>query len=365
MAAIAAARVVTPAGIFAPGVVDVDEATGLITDVAATTGPVPDVTVVPGFVDIQVNGIGDVDVAHATGADWDRLDTLLVAQGTTTWCPTLVTAPLQSYAPRLESITIAQGRSSVRPAVAGAHLEGPFLGGAPGAHRRDLIIEPDLEWIATLPEVVALTTLAPETAGAIEAIEAFVRTHVVVSLGHSTASFEQATAGADAGATLVTHLFNGMASLHHREPGLLGAALSDDRLTVSVIADLVHVHRSAIRFAFAAKTAARVALVTDAVAWQAGAVGGSALRLVDGAPRLEDGTLAGSVLTMDRAIANVVQRCGVSLEDAVCAASTTPAALLGLADRGEVAVGRRADLVALDGELRCAATWIGGSLVHG
>ncbi len=227
------------------------------------------------------------------------------------------------------------------------------------------IIEPDLKWIAALPEVVALTTLAPETDGAVEAIEAFVRRHVVVSLGHSTASFEQATAGADAGATLVTHLFNGMGPLHHREPGLLGGALSDDRLTVSVIADLVHVHPGAIRFAFAAKTAARVALVTDAVAWQAGAVGGSALRLVDGAPRLEDGTLAGSVLTMDRAIANVVQRCGVSLEDALRAAATTPAALLGLADRGELAVGRRADLVALDGELQCAATWIGGALVHG
>ncbi len=365
MAAIAAARVVTPAGILSPGVVEVDETTGLITGVVPTKGPARDITLVPGFVDIQVNGIDDIDVAGATGADWERLDALLVAQGTTTWCPTLVTAPLPTYGPRLASIATAQRRLGVHPAVAGAHLEGPFLGGAPGAHRRELVIDPDLDWIAALPGGVVLTTLAPEARRATDAIRAFRRRDTVVSLGHSTASFEQATAGADAGASLVTHLFNGMGGLHHREPGLLGAALSDDRLTVSLIADLVHVHPAAIRFAFAAKSASRIALVTDAVAWQSGAVGGSALRLVDGAPRLEDGTLAGSVLTMDHAIANVVQRCGVTLEDAARAASTTPAALIGLADRGEIAVGRRADLAALDSELRCAATWIGGAAVHG
>jgi N-acetylglucosamine-6-phosphate deacetylase len=364
MAAIAAAHVITPTQTLSPGVVDVDESSGAIVDIAPTRGVVPDVVLAPGFVDIQVNGIDDVDVAHAAGADWERLDELLSAQGTTSWCPTLVTAPLPSYGPRIASIADARARPVVGPSIIGAHLEGPFLGGAPGAHRRELIVEPDLDWIAALPDVVVLTTLAPEARSAIDAIKVLRDLGVVVSLGHSAATAAQSSAAVDAGAQLVTHLYNGMGALHHREPGLLGTALTDDRLTASIIADLVHVHPTAIRLAFAAKPR-RMVFVTDAVAWRRGAVGGSPLRVVDGAPRLDDGTLAGSMLTMDAAVANAVNRCGIALEDAIGAASTTPAALLGLADRGAIEVSRRADLVALDQDLRCAATWIGGTAVHG
>jgi N-acetylglucosamine-6-phosphate deacetylase len=249
--------------------------------------------------------------------------------------------------------------------IAGAHLEGPFLGRAPGAHRRELILAPDLPWIDALPDVVALVTLGPEAEGALDAIAALVRRGILVSLGHSTASHAQTEAAIDAGAKLVTHLFNGMAPLHHREPGVVGTALTDDRVTTSMIADLVHVDPVALTLAFRAKSSRRVALVTDSVAWKAGSVGESPLRIADGAPRLADGTLAGSTLTMDRAVANVVQRCRVSLTDALTAASHTPAELLGLRDRGAVEVGRRADLVALDAELRCVGTWIGGVQVHG
>ena len=224
---------------------------------------------------------------------------------------------------------------------------------------------PDLGWIAALPDVVTLTTLGPEAPRAVDAIGAFRAKGVVTSLGHSTATLAQATAATDAGATLVTHLFNGMGALHHREPGLLGAALTDDRLKVSLIADLVHVHAAAIRLAFAAKGPGNVILVTDAVAWRRGEVGGTPLRMVDGAPRLEDGTLAGSALTMDRAVANVVRHSGVALEDALRAASAAPARLMGLSDRGTIEVGKRADLVALDADLRCSATWVGGTAVHG
>jgi N-acetylglucosamine-6-phosphate deacetylase len=365
VAAVAAAKVVTPTGVLERAVVDVDDSTGLIVDVAATRGSVPDRLLAAGFVDIQINGIDDVDVAHASGADWDRLDALLAAQGTTTWCPTLVTAPLDSYAPRLAEIASARQRPAGRAQIAGAHLEGPFLGGAPGAHRRELIVPPDLDWIAALPSVVALTTLGPEATRAVDAVETFRAKGVVTSLGHSTATLAQATAATDAGATLVTHLFNGMGGLHHREPGLLGAALTDDRLTVSLIADLVHVHAAGIRLAFRAKGPGNVVLVTDAVAWRRGEVGGSALRMTDGAPRLEDGTLAGSALTMDRAVANVVRHCDVALEQALRAASADPARLMGLSDRGTIEVGKRADLVALDSDLRCCGTWVGGAAVRG
>ncbi len=365
MAAFAAAKVVTPNGVLERAVVDVDDTTGLIVDVAPTRGSVPDRLLSAGFVDIQVNGIENIDVAHASGADWDRLDALLARQGTTTWCPTLVTAPLHSYGPRLAEIANAQQRPPERAQIAGAHLEGPFLGGAPGAHRRELIIPPDLDWIAALPDVVTLTTLGPEALRALDAVAAFRAKAIVTSLGHSKATLAQATAATDAGATLVTHLFNGMGGLHHREPGLIGAALTDGRLKVSLIADLVHVHAAAIRLAFAAKGPGAVVLVTDAVAWRRGEVGGTALRMVDGAPRLEDGTLAGSALTMDRAVANVVGHCGVALDDALRAASANPARLMGLSDRGTIEVGKRADLVALDSDLRCSGTWVGGTAVHG
>ena len=362
MTVLRAARVLTPGGVVGPAEVVVDGEH--IAAVRPVTGPVADRTIVPGFVDLQVNGIDDIDVAHARDGDWDRLDALLVAQGTTTWCPTIVTAPMHRYGPALERIAAAAARTGLRPSIAGAHLEGPFLGGAPGAHDPALVQPIDLAWLAGLPTIVRLMTLGAEPAGALEAIALLVARGVLVSVGHSTATFEEVAAAVDAGARLVTHLFNGMNALHHRRPGVPGAALTDDRVAVSLIADGVHVHPAALRLAFAAKAADRVVLVTDAVAWRAGTAGPVRIELRDGAPRLADGTLAGSAVTMDEAVRLVVQRCGVSLAVAIGAASTNPAALLGLHDRGAIEVGRRADLVELDGLLRVRRTWIGGACVH-
>jgi N-acetylglucosamine-6-phosphate deacetylase len=186
---------------------------------------------------------------------------------------------------------------------------------------------------------------------------------VLVAIGHSAASFEAALAAVDAGAQLVTHCFNGMPFLHHRAPGLIGAALSNDRLAISLIADLVHVHPAALRIAFRAKGRGRVALVTDAVAWRAGEVGRIALRFDGRVPRLADGTLAGSALTMDQAVRNVVHDAGVAAADAVHAAATTPARLLGLDDRGGLEPGARADVIALDEGLGVEAVWIAGERV--
>jgi N-acetylglucosamine-6-phosphate deacetylase len=361
-----AREVITPRGAIGPASVVIDGER--IIGVERVTGPVPDRTLTPGFIDLQVNGIDDVDVAHAsTVGDWDRLDAALLAQGVTTWCPTLVTAPLDAFGAPLDRIAArALEHDGPRPRIAGAHLEGPFLGGAPGAHPKHLIRSPDLDWLSALPDIVRLVTLAPEQPGAIEAIELLTRRDIVVSLGHSTASYEQAIAAIDAGATLVTHTFNGMGPLHHREPGLVGAALSDDRVAACVIADLVHLHPAAITTVLRAKGMERAVLVTDAVAWRAGRVGEEVRMRFDpadvrgAAPRLADGTLAGSALTMDVAIRNVVAQCGASITDAVAAASTVPARVLGLHDRGAIEAGRRADLVALDADLRVESVWIGG-----
>ena len=370
METVAAVGIVSGEGVSAPSVVELDgdaiAAVRPLDPAAVPAGDVADVLVAPGFVDLQVNGIDDIDVATAAGDAWNDLDRLLLAQGVTAWCPTLVTAPLDSYAAKLDRIAEAAARPPAgRPAILGAHLEGPFLGGAPGAHRREHLSPIDLDWLAALPEIVRVVTLAPELPGALDAIRLLCDKGVLVSIGHSTATFEQAEAAIDAGARLATHLFNGMGPLHHRDPGIVGAVLADERVTASVICDLVHLHPAVVRAAFRVKGWGRVALVTDAVAWMdadgSGARTGYALD--DGAPRLPDGTLAGSALTMDAAIRHATDVAGVDLAQAVAAASSTPAAVAGEKRRGRVEAGARADLVTMTARLEVDTVWVGGEAV--
>jgi N-acetylglucosamine-6-phosphate deacetylase len=363
VAEVAASAILLPDGWHGPGVVEIDD-TGSIRAVRATASAVPDVVLAPGFVDLQVNGVDDVDVASATGADWDRLDEALLDHGVTTWCPTLVTAPRHHYDAALARIAAAAARpGTARPAIAGAHLEGPFLGGAPGAHPRHLLAPIDLDWLGALPAIVRLVTLAPELPLAASATRLLTERGVIVSLGHSTPQPEHVEACVAAGATMATHLFNAMSGVHHRDPGLAAMVLADERLVAGLIADGVHVDPLVIRLAFRAKPG-RVALVSDAVAWRAGRLGELGIDVRDGAPRLPDGTLAGSALTMDQAVRTCVQRAGVALADALAAASTVPAAVAGLADRGVIEPGRRADLVALTPDLAIAGVWVTGRQVR-
>lgn len=356
---LAGRRVLTPHGVVGPARLILEDGRIVaIEDVASA----PDVILSPGFVDLQVNGIDDADVGSPEGTDWGRLDELLLAQGTTTWCPTLVTAPLARYGPKLAEIADAASRPGRRPTIAGAHLEGPMLGGRPGAHLVECIREVDPAWIDALPPVVRVVTLAPEKPGAIAATASLRRRGIVVALGHTTASAAEVDAARRAGASLVTHLFNAMDPLHHRHPGVVGAALADDGLTVSLIADGVHVHPVVLRLAARAKGRGRYALITDAVAWRSGRTVGSDVRLdpATGAPRLGDGTLAGSTLTMDRAVSTMVHDAGLPLDEVLEAATATPARLLGLGDRGSLAPSFRGDIVALDPDLQPVETWVAG-----
>jgi N-acetylglucosamine-6-phosphate deacetylase len=305
-------------------------------------------------------------VADAHGDDWEVLDAALLAQGVTTWCPTLVTGPQAAMEASLARITEARARGGrPRPAIAGAHLEGPFLAVA-GAHSPGHLRETvDGGWLAGLADQLAVVTLAPELPGALQVIEDLAAAGVVVALGHSACTFEVAEEAAGAGARLVTHLGNAMGPFGQRRPGLLGAALSDDRLAVSVIADLVHVHPALIRIAFRAKGAARTVLVTDAVATGPSTTTTTTATgaATDGEPpRMADGTLVGSVLRLDRALSNAVEEAGIALADAVAAASSTPATLLRLDDRGTIAPGKRADLVGLGPRLEVRTVWIAGEV---
>ena len=362
MTTVLAARAMCPPGPPAPGWLAIED--GIVVELgpgAARPGPgvidLGDALLAPGFLDLQVNGIGDVDFATTDADGWGRADRALLDAATTGYCPTFVSAPLDAYEPALARARAARERSD---AILGVHLEGPFLGNAPGAHPRHLLRPVDLDWLGHTVDahagLIALVTLSPEVDPGGGAIRLLADRDVVAALGHSTASYDDARAAADAGATVVTHLFNGMGGFHHREPGLAGAALVDDRLTPTLIADLVHVHPAALRLAIAAKRS--VGLVTDAVA-----VGDRGFAVVDGAARQPDGTLAGSTLTLDRAVANVAAL-GVPVERAIEMATVIPAEVLGVRDRGRLAPGARADVVALDPvSLAVRTVWLAGERV--
>ncbi len=368
MTILAAPRILCTGGAAPPGppATWIAVESGLIEEIGYGIVPadaidVGDLLLAPAFIDIQVNGIGDVDFSHTDADGYARAEAQLLTHGVTTFLPTLITAPMDSFPPALEVLASA--------GAFGAHLEGPFLGGAPGAHPREWLREADIEWTASLlesfPGFIRVVTLAPEVDEDAALTGYLARAGVVVSLGHSVCGYDEARACVDAGARGVTHLFNAMSALHHRAPGLAGAALDDDRLTPSLIADLVHVHPAMVRLACARKR--NIALVSDAIGVDAQWATSRGVRVFEAAPRLPGGTLAGSILTMDRAVQNCVS-IGVDVERAVEMASTIPAELLGLDDRGTIAVGKRADLVALDAsDLSVRAVWkqgVGADLVR-
>ena len=328
--------------------------------------PTTDLMLAPGFVDLQVNGIEDVDVWSTALDDnttaWERINQLLLDQGVTSWCPTLVTAPLDLYRVAIKFVN-RQRRVLGTPHVIGVHLEGPFLGGAVGAHRSQDICDVNTEWLLEHVDGVALMTLGAEVHGAVEACKVLSSQGIKISIGHSLPSREEFENCVSAGATLVTHLFNAMSGVHHREPGLATWALTNDNVFASLIADGVHVSADVIGLSFSAKPN-KMVLVTDAVAWRAGAAGKIRISLRDGAPRLENGTLAGSAVTMPEAIKVCVEQAHVALPQALQAASANPAKVMGLADRGVLQVGYLADIVGLTNDLSVGAVWVSGQRVR-
>jgi N-acetylglucosamine-6-phosphate deacetylase len=329
--------------------------------------------VAPGLVDLQCNGAAGIDLTAEPERLWE-VAAVLPRRGVTAWLPTIVSSP-----PEVRARALAAWRAGPPPgagpvaAPLGLHLEGPFL--APerrGAHDRRHLVPPsvglveDEGWSAEAG--VALVTLAPELPGALDVVRRLVAAGVVVAAGHSSATAAEARAAADAGVTWVTHLFNAMAPLHHRAPGLAGVALADPRLRVGLIADGLHVDPTVVAVA-ARALGDRLTLVTDAVA-ALGAppgpvrLGSATARVEGGAVRLADGTLAGSALSLDRAVRNLAAFADLPLATAVRAATATPAAVLGLDDRGAVVPGARADLVVLTPDGEVVVTIVGGRVAH-
>ncbi len=345
------------------------------TIVAVTPGHAPgaDVTVagtlVPGFIDLQINGAYGYDFT-GDGRTAAPVAARLPETGVTAFVPTIITSPLKVYPKLLRGVGVAC-EEATGSQILGVHLEGPYLSPRrAGAHNLAFlrpIDEAEIEDWAN-PALVRIVTLAPELVGAATAVQILREKDIVVSAGHSDATYDQALAGFAAGIGWGTHLFNAMSPLGHREPGLMAALLTAD-VPCGLIADGIHSHPAMVKLAYRLKGAAGITLITDAMAAMGMAPGVYRLAdrdvIVDAASaRLANGTLAGSILTMDAAVRNMIAFTGCSLADAVAMASATPARLLGLARKGRIAVGCDADLVVLDEQLRVAQTWVRGELVY-
>ncbi len=321
----------------------------------------------PGLIDVQVNGGGGALMNDGPSVDVvARIAESHRRYGTVGMMPTLVTdAPEKTQA----AITAVRDARRRFPSVLGIHLEGPFLDPTrKGAHDANYIreIEPsDIEMIANADCGAVMLTLAPNRVRA-EIIRTLAARGVLVSLGHSEATYEEAQAGLAAGARAFTHLFNAMSPLMGRRPGMVGAALDSREAFVGIIADGHHVHPASLRIAFAAKPHDRIMLITDAMPPAADGpdsflLQGRRVARVDGCLRLGDGTIAGSVLTMDEALRFCVRTVGVALAHALAMASRVPAAFLRRdRDLGRIAPGYLASLVHLDDELRVRETWVEG-----
>jgi N-acetylglucosamine-6-phosphate deacetylase len=338
-------------------------------------------TVVPGFVDVHVHGIEGTDSLDG-GDAIARIAARLPRFGVTAFCPTSVACSPDDLRTMLAAIRAA--RLTRRPAssrVLPAHLESNFInpeyrGAQPGECLRlprgpwkegEFTGEAILSEIASARPDVGILTIAPEIDGALDLIRTLTSHGHRVSLGHSGASYEQALDGIAAGARHATHLFNRMTPINHRAPGLAAAVLEHDDVVAELICDGVHVHPSMARVALAAKSPSRIMAITDGTAGAGlpfgsrASLGGRTITVRDAA-YLDDGTLAGSVLTMDRAFALLISRMGLSLVDAATVCSTTPARAVGLQGFGVIATGMTADLAVPSPDLTVTQTWIGGEL---
>jgi N-acetylglucosamine-6-phosphate deacetylase len=348
---------------------------GQIVEVSLEDGGNPaEPYVAPGFADVHVHGWGGHD-AMGDPAALDGMARRLLRRGVTSFLPTAVTAPLDelvAFAGRVRTWLPAAPGDGAEPL--GFNLEGPFL--APsrrGAHDAAHLRVPAASSQTALEPLVdglRLFTIAPELDGATDLIAWFAARGVAASMGHSAATLEEARAGYAAGGTSTTHLFNAMSGLDHRSPGLALAALLDDAVYVELIADGVHVHPAMWRLIERVKGADRLLLVSDAIALAGtgdgrGSIGGLEVEVVGPKVTLAGtSTLAGSVIALDAAVRNLVTA-GVPLPAAIAGASRNPLALLGVTDRGRIAVGQRADLVELDPALHVRRVMRGGTWYEG
>ena len=374
------AKILTPRGEIKNGAVLVDGAeikeVGLTEEIAypddAQTIDATGLILAPGFIDLQINGAFGSDFTADPKSIWPVADRL-PRYGVTSFLPTIITSPLENISAAQKIVTQSLQNDYCGAIPLGLHIEGPFLNPQKkGAHNPDYLNLPDMATIRDWSPAngVQLVTLAPELPGALELVAELTRRGVAVSAGHSMATYEEAQAGFDAGIRYGTHLFNVMPSLHHRQPGLPGALLTDSRTSAGIIADGIHVHPTMIDLAWQIMGDTRLNLVTDAMAALGmppgqHILGDFKVTVDESSARLADGTLAGSILSLDAAVRNLIAITGCSLKQVLPTVTSIPAKLLGLGDsRGHIAPGFKADFVLLTPELEVHTTIVEGNVAY-
>lgn len=331
--------------------------------------------IVPGFIDMHVHGGGGFDIMDGKYEAVQQVAAAHSRFGTTAFLPTTMTMGKDKIIESLKSVQEAFVKGTGAAEILGVHLEGPYINSErKGAQKKEDIknpsIEEFLEFNLASGDLIRLVTIAPEMPGAIELIHWLSEHKIIASVGHSNATYEQVQESIRAGLNHVTHTFNAMSGLNHRDPGAAGAALSSPELTVEMIADGVHLHPAVMKILTRVKGAGKIVLITDAIratSMPEGTydLGGQDVIVSNGQARLKDGTLAGSILTMDKAVRNMISMAGVSLGEAIQMATINPARCLGVQGRkGSLAAGNDADIVILDKELKVKLTMVKGKIVY-
>ena len=331
--------------------------------------------IVPGFIDMHVHGGGGFDIMDGKYEAVKQVAAAHSRFGTTAFLPTTMTMSKDKIIESLKSVKEAIVKGTGAAEILGVHLEGPYINSErKGAQKKEDIknpsIEEFLEFNLASGDLIRLLTIAPEIPGAIELIHWLSEHKIIASVGHSNATYEQVQESIRAGLNHVTHTFNAMSGLNHHEPGVAGAALSSPELTVEMIADGVHLHPAVMKILTRVKGAEKIVLITDAIratSMPEGTydLGGQDVIVSNGQARLKDGTLAGSILTMDKAVRNMISMVGVSFEEAIQMATINPAKCLGVQGRkGSLAAGKDADIVILDKKLKVRLTMVKGKIVY-
>ena len=324
----------------------------------------------PGFIDIHVHGAAGYDTMDGTDEAIMGIAKAIAQHGTTSFLPTTMTVETKEVRKSLEVIKKLMTAETGGAQVLGAHLEGPFVSpAAVGAQNPKYVLEPSIKdyerMVGNYEEVVVSMTLAPELEGAEALIKYVADKGIICSIGHSKATYDEVSEAIKWGASHVTHLYNGMTPFTHREPGIVGAAF-DHEITAEIIADGIHSTYPALRIAFKQKSTDNMILITDAMmacCMPEGqyALGGQVVYMKDEAARLENGVLAGSVLTLDKAVANVYKNCQLPLHEIVKMATYNPAKFCKIHDhKGLIKEGYDADLILLDQDLQIHKVWIKG-----
>lgn len=329
--------------------------------------------VTPGFIDPHIHGCGGVDVMDGTYESLNAVSRIVACHGTTAFLPTTVSSPPEILTTALEKLSNLMAKTFDGARPLGIHLEGPFISAAKrGTHRAANVLAPDAElfgkWIRASGNSLRLVTVAPE----VEEIEQVIRmardSGITVAMGHSNATLEEAKAAADRGVCYAVHTFNAMRGFSHRDPGIVGEVLSDDRVFAEIIADGVHVDPAVVRLFARAKGKARVLLVTDAVSATDMAdgryvLGTDTVNVVNGVCRDSEGRLAGSTLTQEIALRNFVEWTDLAFEEALLGLTLNPARALKLERKGVLEPGAEADIAILDTQFRVVKTFVSGKVV--